>query len=90
MSRFRRLLPVFEWLHGYGRPTFASDLAAGVTVGAVLIPQGMAYAMVAGLGVARLGFVADLLSHPVLSGFTSAAALIIVSSQLRAGAAFDV
>ncbi len=152
-SRLRRALPVFEWLPGYGRATFVSDLAAGLTVGAVLIPQGMAYALVAGLppvvglyaavfpilayavlgrsrqlalgpvaivslltaagleplaggdtkeyvelaatlalmvgalmilmGVARLGFVADLLSHPVLSGFTSAAALIIVSSQLR-------
>lgn len=152
-SRLRRALPVFEWLPGYGRATLASDLAAGLTVGAVLIPQGMAYALVAGLppvyglyaavfpimayavlgrsrqlalgpvaivslltaagleplasgdtgdyvelaatlalmvgalmivmGVARLGFVADLLSHPVLSGFTSAAALIIVSSQVR-------
>ena len=152
-SKLHRVLPVFEWLPGYGRATFASDLAAGLTVGAVLIPQGMAYALVAGLppvvglyaavfpilayavlgrsrqlalgpvaivslltaagleplaggdpqtyvdlaatlalmvgalmivmGVARLGFVADLLSHPVLSGFTSAAALIIVCSQLR-------
>ena len=149
----RALFPAFEWLPGYRRATFAGDLAAGLTVGAVLIPQGMAYAMVAGLapvaglyaavfpilayivfgrsrqlalgpvaivslltaaglapladgdvrlyaalaatlalmvgilmlamGMARLGFVADLLSHPVLSGFTSAAALIIVSSQLR-------
>ena len=152
-TRLRRALPAFQWLPGYGRETFTSDLAAGLTVGAVLIPQGMAYALVAGLppvvglyaavfpiiayavlgrsrqlalgpvaivslltaagleplasgdpqqyvelaatlalmvgammivmGVARLGFVADLLSHPVLSGFTSAAALIIVSSQLR-------
>jgi SulP family sulfate permease len=152
-SWLRRALPAFEWLPGYSRTTFASDLAAGLTVGAVLIPQGMAYALVAGLppvaglyaavfpivayavlgrsrqlalgpvaivslltaagleplaggdtreyvdlattlalmvgalmivmGVARLGFVADLLSHPVLSGFTSAAALVIVSSQLR-------
>ena len=149
----RALFPVFEWLPGYRRATFARDLAAGLTVGAVLIPQGMAYALVAGLppvsglyaavfpilaytvfgrsrqlalgpvaivslltaaglaplangdtgryvelaatlalmvgllmlvmGMARLGFVADLLSHPVLSGFTSAAAVIIVSSQLR-------
>jgi sulfate permease, SulP family len=153
MAWLRRTLPVFEWLPGYPRTSFTSDLAAGLTVGAVLIPQGMAYALVAGLppvvglyaavfpivayaalgrsrqlavgpvaivslltaagleplaggdtqdyvdlaatlalmvgalmilmGVARLGFVADLLSHPVLSGFTSAAALIIVSSQLR-------
>ncbi|HET9771344.1 MAG TPA: SulP family inorganic anion transporter, partial [Acidimicrobiia bacterium] len=134
----RAVLPVFEWLPGYRRSTFVADLAAGLTVGAVLIPQGMAYALVAGLppvvglyasvfpilayavlgrsrqlalgpvaivslltaagleplargdsghhaelattlalmvaalmivmGVARLGFVADLLSHPVLSG----------------------
>ena len=152
-SRLRRALPVFEWLPGYGRAVFTSDLAAGLTVGAVLIPQGMAYALVAGLppvvglyasvfpilayavfgrsrqlavgpvaivslltaagleplaggdpsayvglaatlavmvgalmvlmAVGRLGFTADLLSHPVLSGFTSAAALIIVASQLR-------
>jgi SulP family sulfate permease len=149
----RRLFPVFEWLPGYGRQTFAADLAAGLTVGAVLIPQGMAYALVAGLppvaglyasvfpilaytvfgrsrhlalgpvaivslltasgleplargdtdlyvslaatlalmvgvlmmvmGAARLGFVANFLSHPVLSGFTSAAAVIIVGTQLR-------
>lgn len=149
----RRLFPAFEWLPGYGRRTFVADLAAGLTVGAVLIPQGMAYALVAGLppvaglyasvfpilayavfgrsrqlalgpvaivslltasgleplaggdtglyvslaatlalmvgilmvvmGAARLGFVANFLSHPVLSGFTSAAAIIIVGTQLR-------
>ena len=149
----RRVFPVFEWLPGYGRRTFAADLGAGLTVGAVLIPQGMAYALVAGLppvvglyasvfpilaytvfgrsrqlalgpvaivslltasgleslaggdaglyvslaatlalmvgilmvamGAARLGFVAQFLSQPVLSGFTSAAAIIIAGTQLR-------
>jgi SulP family sulfate permease len=149
----RRVFPVFEWLPGYNRRTFAADLAAGLTVGAVLIPQGMAYALVAGLppvvglyasvfpiliytvfgrsrqlalgpvaivslltasgleslaagdhdlyislaaslalmvgilmmamGAARLGFVAQFLSQPVLSGFTSAAAVIIAGTQLR-------
>src|ERR671918_988770 len=44
-----RVFPVFEWLPGYRRATFAADLAAGLTVGAVLIPQGIAYALVAGL-----------------------------------------
>jgi SulP family sulfate permease len=34
------------------------------------------------MGVARLGFLTNFLSHPVLSGFTSAAALIIGFSQL--------
>jgi sulfate permease, SulP family len=149
----RQVFPVFEWLPGYGRKTFAADLGAGLTVGAVLIPQGMAYALVAGLppvvglyasvfpilvytvfgrsrqlalgpvaivslltaagleslaggdtdlyislaatlalmvgilmvamGAARLGFVAQFLSQPVLSGFTSAAAIIIAGTQLR-------
>lgn len=36
------------------------------------------------LGLLRLGVVVDLLSHSVISGFTSAAALIIATSQLRA------
>ena len=126
---------------------------AGLTVGIMLIPQGMAYAMIAGLppiyglyastiplviyallgtsrqlavgpvamvslltaagigaiaeggtetfialaialalfvgliqfflGVFRLGFLVNFLSHPVVSGFTSAAALIIGLSQLK-------
>jgi sulfate permease, SulP family len=36
------------------------------------------------LGLLRLGVVVDLLSHAVISGFTSAAALVIAASQLRA------
>jgi SulP family sulfate permease len=35
------------------------------------------------LGVFRLGFLVNFLSHPVVSGFTSAAALIIGLSQLK-------
>jgi sulfate permease, SulP family len=35
------------------------------------------------LGLLRLGSVIDLLSHAVISGFTSAAALVIAASQLR-------
>ncbi len=34
------------------------------------------------LGVLRLGFVINFLSHPVVTGFTSAAAIIIGASQL--------
>jgi SulP family sulfate permease len=34
------------------------------------------------LGILRLGLVVNFLSHPVVSGFTNAAALIIASSQL--------
>ncbi|HAS10157.1 MAG TPA: sodium-independent anion transporter, partial [Acidimicrobiaceae bacterium] len=146
-QRFRGMRPRLS------RDTLLSDLGAGLAVGAMLVPQGMAYALLAGLppevglyastvplvlyaifgtsrqlavgpvaivsllsattiasvadegttgyvtaaallallvgvvhivlGVARLGFLTRLLSHPVLVGFTSAAALIIGASQVK-------
>jgi sulfate permease, SulP family len=147
------VLPIACQLDGYDRRALGSDLAAGVTVGVMLIPQGMAYALIAGMppiyglyaslvplvvyallgtsrqlavgpvamisllvaagvapladgdpqryvelalllalmvgvlqlamGLLRFGFLTNFLSHPVLAGFTSAAALIIGASQLR-------
>ena len=147
-----RLLPILDWLPSYGRKELAGDVPAGLTVGVMLIPQGMAYALIAGLpvvyglyaalvpqviyalmgtsrplavgpvamdsllvasglaglavvgseryielalllalmmgliqltlGAFRLGFLSDFLSRPVISGFTSAAALIIGFNQL--------
>ncbi|MDB2606674.1 sulfate permease [Zobellia sp.] len=149
----RRILPFLEWITDYNKSLFSKDLIAGLTVGIVLIPQGMAYAMIAGLppvyglyaslvpmmaylffgtsrqlavgpvamdslllaaglgtlaisstgdyitmalllafmvgavqlvlGVLRMGFLVNFLSKPVISGFTSAAALIIMFSQLK-------
>ncbi|SHE62025.1 sulfate permease, SulP family [Fodinibius roseus] len=144
---------MLEWIRNYSSDHFKGDLNAGLTVGIMLIPQGMAYAVLAGLppvyglyasivplvlyavfgtsrqlavgpvamvsllvvagvgefaeigsdrfiqlaimtamgvgvfqllmGVFRMGFLVNFLSHPVLSGFTSAAALIIGASQLK-------
>ena len=149
----KRYIPILQWLPNYQSRDLKGDLAAGLTVGVMLIPQGMAYAMLAGmppiyglyasiiplvlyaifgtsrqlsvapgamiallvssgvgalaqpstpeyiglailltlmvgllqlaLGVFRLGFLVNYLSHPVISGFTSAAALIIGLSQLK-------
>ena len=142
-----------QWLPAYNKSWFTKDILAGLTVGIILIPQGMAYAMIAGLppvyglyaslvpivvyaflgtsrqmavgpvamdsllvaaglvpflttggenyvamavllafmvgaiqivlGVLRMGFLVNFLSKPVISGFTSAAALIIIFSQLK-------
>lgn len=149
----RRLLPILDWLPKYKKQYITSDITAGITVGIMLIPQGMAYALIAGLppiyglyaalvpnlvyvftgssrklavgpvaldslivasslaamklattqdyigtaiflalvvgalqlimGVMRLGFLSNFLSRPVVSGFTSAAALVIGVSQLK-------
>jgi len=44
------IFPILEWLPKYDyKETLKSDLVAGVTVGAMLIPQGMSYALIAGL-----------------------------------------
>jgi sulfate permease, SulP family len=45
----QRMLPILEWLPNYKRNYLGGDLAGGLTVGVMLIPQGMAYAMLAGL-----------------------------------------
>ena len=45
----KRISLIPGWLRTYHRPDFRFDLQAGLTVGIMLIPQGMAYAMIAGL-----------------------------------------
>ena len=152
LRRLGRLMPALVWLPRYRRADLPGDLTAGVTTAVMLIPQAMAYALLAGLppvvglyaaiapplvyalfgsspklavgpvamdsllvaaavgsvalagtevyvttaaalalmvgavqlgmGVLRLGFIVNFLSRPVLSGFTSAAALVIAASQL--------
>ncbi|MEY1661376.1 SulP family inorganic anion transporter [Isoalcanivorax beigongshangi] len=152
-ARLARWLPCLTWAHGYNRHTAASDTLAAVIVTLMLIPQSLAYAMLAGLppvtglyasilpliaytlfgtsralavgpvavvslmtaaaltplfapgsaeylgaamllamlsgaillGMAllRLGFLANFLSHPVISGFISASGLLIALGQLK-------
>lgn len=149
----RKFFPFLDWIKTYNKASFFQDLPAGLTVGIILIPQGMAYAMIAGLppvyglyaalfpqviyaflgtsrqlsvgpvamdsllvasalsvmavtesqnyiflavvlaflmgliqlllGLFRLGFLVNFLSKPVISGFTSAAAVIIAANQLK-------
>lgn len=149
----KQYFPILSWLPNYKKTFLYGDVMAGITVGILLIPQGMAYAMIAGLppvfglyaalmpqviytilgtsrqlsvgpvamdsllvaaslgalgitgidnyiamaiflslfmgvfqlllGLFRLGFLVNFLSKPVISGFTSAAAIVIGLSQLK-------
>ncbi|MBN4056169.1 sulfate permease [Rhodothermus sp. AH-315-K08] len=42
-------LPIAKWLPAYGLSEAKGDLISGLTVGVMLVPQGMAYAMLAGV-----------------------------------------
>lgn len=41
------LFPFIKWIHRYNVQWLVGDLIAGVTIGAVVVPQGMAYASLA-------------------------------------------
>lgn len=148
-----RYLPILDWGARYGRSELSGDLIAAVIVTIMLIPQSLAYALLAGLppeagiyasiapitlyalfgtsralavgpvavvslmtamaignvaeagtagyavaaltlaglsgaillalGIFRLGFLANFLSHPVIAGFITASGILIAVSQLR-------
>ncbi|WP_289101398.1 sulfate permease [uncultured Marinobacter sp.] len=149
----KRYLPILQWAPRYNRDQVTSDLIAAVIVTVMLIPQSLAYALLAGLpahvglyasilplviyavfgtsrtlsvgpvavaslmtaaalaplaeagtpeylagavllavmsglmltvmGVMKLGFMANFLSHPVISGFITASGIVIAASQLK-------
>jgi len=150
---YEKIFPCVRWLKGYQRAHFHSDLIAAVIVTIMLIPQSLAYALLAGvppqvglyasilplmlyavfgtsrtlsvgpvavaslmtaaaiqnlgvendidylnaaimlaflsgaflilMGFLKLGFLANFLSHPVVSGFITASGIIIGLSQLK-------
>ncbi|MEQ9812322.1 MAG: SulP family inorganic anion transporter, partial [Azospirillaceae bacterium] len=52
-------------------------------VGAALLLASLSGLVLLALGLLRLGFLANLLSHPVVSGFISASAIMIAVSQIK-------
>ena len=152
-ERLRRYFPVLDWGRHYNKQAFSNDMIAAVIVTIMLIPQSLAYAMLAGLppeagiyasivpiilyaalgssralavgpvavvslltasaigqvaeqgtagyavaaltlallsggflllmGIFRLGFLANALSHPVIAGFISASGILIAASQMK-------
>ncbi|WP_299156934.1 solute carrier family 26 protein [uncultured Tenacibaculum sp.] len=49
MKLIKKLIPILEWLPNYKKSQLRGDVVAGLTVAIVLIPQGIAYALIAGL-----------------------------------------
>jgi sulfate permease, SulP family len=94
-GRFTRLIPILEWLPSYNRAWLVADILAGLTLWGLVVPQGMAYAGVAGLppqaGLYTL--VASLFVYALFSssrhlsvGATSATAALIASTVVAVGA----
>lgn len=48
-NRVQRWLPILQWLPGYNRSWLRGDVIAGLTVVALVVPEGMAYAELAGM-----------------------------------------
>ncbi|MEJ2359762.1 MAG: sulfate permease [Deinococcales bacterium] len=48
-SGLERWLPAWGWLRRYERRDLGGDMTAGIVVAVMLVPQGMAYAMLAGM-----------------------------------------
>ncbi|TIQ91073.1 MAG: sodium-independent anion transporter, partial [Mesorhizobium sp.] len=60
MTRVARSLPILDWGRQYDRDVLTSDLVAAAIVTIMLIPQSLAYAMLAGLP-AEVGLYASIL-----------------------------
>lgn len=88
-SRLTALLPILSWVRNYQRTDFSSDLIAGIITAILLVPQGIAYAMLAGLP-AQVGLYASILppaiyallgtSRTLSVGPVSIAAIMIASA----------
>ena len=70
MKNLQRLIPILEWLPNYTRSRFKGDFIAGITVAIILIPQGIAYALIAGLPPIY-GLYCALVPQLVYAGFGS-------------------
>ena len=91
-SRLIQYLPIIGWLKTYTRHDFNDDLLAGVITAILLVPQGIAYAILAGLPP-ELGLYASILPPAVyallgtsrtLSVGPAAVAAIMIASALNA------
>ena len=80
-------LPILDWGRRYNRQTLTSDLIAAVIVTIMLIPQSLAYALLAGLPP-EVGLYASVLPLVAYAIFGTSSALAVgpVAQGLRLGA----
>lgn len=75
-ARLRRNMPVLQWAPLYGRPEFTGDMMAALIVTIMLIPQSLAYALLAGLP-AEVGIYASILPLVAYAIFGTSKALAV-------------
>jgi SulP family sulfate permease len=88
-SRIAKFIPIVDWLTRYNQDKFNSDIFAGIITAILFVPQGIAYAMLAGLP-AQVGLYASILppliyaflgtSRTLSVGPVSIAAIMIASA----------
>ena len=76
MQGIKAFLPILDWAPGYGRREFADDSLAAVIVMIMLIPQSLAYAMLAGLPP-EVGLYASIVPLMVYTFFGSSRTLSV-------------
>lgn len=81
LGLLERVVPAIGWLRTYRRSDLAGDLSAGVTVAVMLVPQGMAYAMLAGLPL-QVGLYASTIPLIVYAVFGASRQLAVGPTAL--------
>ncbi len=75
-GRLASLLPILQWGRGYGRQALTNDLVAAVIVTIMLIPQSLAYALLAGLPP-EMGLYASILPLVIYALFGTSRTLAV-------------
>ena len=76
MTTLRRYLPILDWGRTYDRTAFSNDMIAAVIVTIMLIPQSLAYALLAGLP-AQAGIYASIAPIILYAIFGTSRALAV-------------
>ncbi len=76
----KRYVPILSWITEYQPRWFAADLIAGLTIMALLVPEGMAYAELAGVGP-EAAFYAAPVGLTLYAAFGTSRQLVVAVSS---------